>query len=114
MTKDLPQDSKSETSTEVYCPFTETVHSAGENCSGYHMEWWKAPDWAEMDGGRFGKARYCRRCGYVQNCRCSWCGRCNKVTGNNTQGHYWAYCKVTGTNRDFHFCCPDDCQLETE
>lgn len=40
------------------------------------------------------------------------CNRCKKDTGNNTQGHYWAYCKVTKTNREFHFCCPDDCELE--
>lgn len=40
------------------------------------------------------------------------CGRCQKTTGNNTQGHYWRWCKITGSMRDFHFCCPDDCQLE--
>jgi hypothetical protein len=39
------------------------------------------------------------------------CGRCNKPTGNNSQGHYWAYCKVTRTIREDHFCCPNDCEL---
>lgn len=45
-------------------------------------------------------------------CRCIICGRCNHHTGNANQGHYWGFCKVTGTIRDFHFCCPDDCELE--
>lgn len=45
-------------------------------------------------------------------CRCLVCGRCKRHTGNSTQGHYWGYCKVTKTVRDFHFCCPDDCELE--
>lgn len=40
------------------------------------------------------------------------CGRCGHHTGNNTQGHYWGRCNVTGTLRGFHFCCPDDCELE--
>ena len=40
------------------------------------------------------------------------CDQCNQATGNNTQGHYWSFCKVTGTVREFHFCCPGDCQLE--
>lgn len=40
------------------------------------------------------------------------CGRCHKPTGNNSQGHYWAFCKVTRTIREHHFCCPDDCALE--
>jgi ribosome-binding protein aMBF1 (putative translation factor) len=41
-----------------------------------------------------------------------WCPRCGQLTGNTNQGHYWAYCKVTGTKRDFHMCCPDCCELE--
>lgn len=45
-------------------------------------------------------------------CRCVVCGRCGHHTGNGHQGHYWAFCKVTGTTRAFHFCCPDDCELE--
>ena len=45
-------------------------------------------------------------------CRCMVCSRCEHHTGNSTQGHYWAYCKVTGTRRDFHFCCPGNCELE--
>jgi len=44
-------------------------------------------------------------------CRCMICSRC-KHHGNNNQGHYWAWCEVTRTNRAFHFCCPDDCELE--
>lgn len=46
------------------------------------------------------------------DCRCLVCSRCGHHTGNNTQGHYWALCKVTKTVRDFHFCCPGDCALE--
>jgi hypothetical protein len=40
------------------------------------------------------------------------CGRCRRPTGNRHQGHYWAFCQVTKTERDFHFCCPGDCALE--
>lgn len=40
------------------------------------------------------------------------CARCGQHTGNNHQGHYWALCSVTRSIRDFHFCCPDDCELE--
>lgn len=39
------------------------------------------------------------------------CGRCNKPTGNRTQGHFWAWCKVTMSIRKNHFCCPGDCEL---
>jgi hypothetical protein len=51
------------------------------------------------------------------------CARCNEHTGNNHQGHYWRFCKrlmdELGSGRDtndylaadFHFCCPDDCEL---
>ena len=46
-------------------------------------------------------------------CRCLVCSRCKRHTGNANQGHYWAYCKITKTDRDFHFCCPDNCELET-
>jgi len=46
------------------------------------------------------------------HCRCVVCSRCNHHTGNNHQGHYWRKCKVTGTMRVFHFCCPGDCELE--
>lgn len=53
-------------------------------------------------------------------CRCIVCAYCNKHTGNSTQGHYWAVCKVymrqgkglNGSVREFHFCCPDRCELE--
>lgn len=50
------------------------------------------------------------------------CGRCEQHTGNNNQGHYWAMCKVLlragkgveGSIRDYHFCCPDNCELEAD
>ena len=50
------------------------------------------------------------------------CGRCQQHTGNNHQGHYWGLCKVwlaQGKNfkdavREFHFCCPGDCELESK
>jgi hypothetical protein len=45
-------------------------------------------------------------------CRCMECGRCGRHTGNSTQGHFWAQCRVTETLRDFHFCCPGACELE--
>lgn len=44
-------------------------------------------------------------------CRCLVCGQCGHHTGNSNQGHYWSYCKVTKTMRDFHFCCPEGCEL---
>jgi len=106
---DSMQDSPKET--EVYCIGTDTVHSEAEPCNGWHMEWWKAPDWGYHYIGEH-KIRYCKRCNYSGSCRCMWCVRCNQVTGNTNQGHFWAFCKVTGTMRDFHFCCPDNCQLE--
>lgn len=40
------------------------------------------------------------------------CCRCHQHTGDNNQGHAWRFCKVTKTTREFHFCCPDDCELE--
>lgn len=46
-------------------------------------------------------------------CRCIVCPRCDHHTGNAHQGHHWSYCTVTGTTREFHFCCPGDCELET-
>lgn len=50
------------------------------------------------------------------------CARCGKHTGNNTQGHHWSLCKVyvaqgkglSGSMRESHFCCPDDCELEAK
>ena len=51
-----------------------------------------------------------RNGGYT--CRCLVCNRCRKHTGNNSQGHYWGFCKVTNTIRDHHFCCPGNCELE--
>jgi hypothetical protein len=49
--------------------------------------------------------------GIVYRCRCIVCARCGHHTGNANQGHYWAWCKVEQRMRDFHFCCPDDCEL---
>jgi len=48
-------------------------------------------------------------------CRCVVCPRCRHHTGNAHQGHHWGFCKVTGTVREGHFCCPDPafgCELE--
>lgn len=42
------------------------------------------------------------------------CGRCHTDTGNRNQGHYWAWCGVSHENEEFHFCCPDDCELYPE
>jgi hypothetical protein len=44
-------------------------------------------------------------------CRCLVCGRCGHHTGDNNQGHWWAWCTVTRTLREHHFCCPGDCEL---
>lgn len=40
------------------------------------------------------------------------CGKCGEFTGNNTQGHLWGFCSVTRTVREFHYCCPEKCELE--
>lgn len=48
----------------------------------------------------------------VYGCRCMVCPRCAHHTGNNTQGHYWSWCHVTKSGREFHLCCPGDCELE--
>lgn len=48
-------------------------------------------------------------------CRCTVCARCHHHTGNSHQGHWWKFCKVTRTMREFHFCCEDPaygCELE--
>ncbi len=47
-------------------------------------------------------------------CRCIVCTRCGRHTGNSHQGHYWAYCHATKTTRDFHLCCPGNCELEAQ
>lgn len=47
-------------------------------------------------------------------CRHLTCGRCGQHTDNNTQGHYWSWCKITKSVREFHFCCPGDCELEVK
>lgn len=46
------------------------------------------------------------------SCRCIVCGRCERHTGNSHQGHFWKWCRVTKDMREFHFCCPDNCELE--
>ncbi len=48
----------------------------------------------------------------VYTCRCVVCARCDHHTGNSHQGHFWKMCKVTKSMRDFHFCCPNNCELE--
>lgn len=48
--------------------------------------------------------------GYI--CRCLVCARCGHHTGNNTQGHYWKFCRRQLKSTKFHFCCPNDCELE--
>lgn len=40
------------------------------------------------------------------------CGRCGEPTGNTVQGHYWSWCRVTQTYRQYHLCCPGNCELE--
>ena len=46
------------------------------------------------------------------HCRCMVCSHCGHHTGNAHQGHYWAYCAAAGTMREYHFCCPGNCELE--
>ncbi len=60
----------------------------------------------------------CRYAAYIawsgrMVCRCVTCPRCKEHTGNSHQGHDWSWCKVTGAYREFHFCCPDGCELES-
>lgn len=45
-------------------------------------------------------------------CTCVVCSRCDRHTGNGNQGHYWAYCSATKEVREYHFCCPSQCELE--
>ncbi len=61
----------------------------------------------------------CEHAGYLVSvnptllaCRCTVCARCQQHTGNAHQGHLWSLCKVTGTLRTPHLCCPGDCELE--
>ena len=74
----------------------------------------RIPQWM-LDEGRFS----CPHAGYTDGrfpgqlfCRCLICSRCRQHTGNTTQGHYWSFCRVTRDLREFHQCCPDDCELE--
>lgn len=46
-------------------------------------------------------------------CRCVVCARCGQHTGNSNQGHYWSWCSVVRHAREFHFCCPGQCELES-
>lgn len=72
----------------------------------------QVPDWVESPYNS--QYKMCRNCHYVGTCRCMWCSLCGQLTENRNKGHFWASCKVTKTDRDFHFCCPDDCQLEED
>lgn len=38
------------------------------------------------------------------------CSRCRQPTGNDNQGHYWKWCKLTRRYGRFHFCCPGNCE----
>lgn len=40
------------------------------------------------------------------------CPGCWAETG--MYGHHTTFCKATGTQREFHRCCPGDCALETK
>lgn len=42
------------------------------------------------------------------------CSRCGNLTGNNTQGHYWSFCKVERRYTKMHFCCPGNCELRRD
>jgi hypothetical protein len=48
----------------------------------------------------------------IYECNCVVCNHCGHHTGNNTQGHWWSWCKATKTLEDFHYCCPGNCQLD--
>ncbi len=94
----------------VVCQFNNKPHTLDEECQRVH----EIPQWL-LDQGRLD----CEHAGYglvgipgLLVCRCLICARCQNHTGNANQGHYWAYCKVTRTTREFHFCCDGDCELE--
>ena len=69
--------------------------------------------WGDCDAGATATGYYNPDTG-VWTCRCVICAHCNKHTGNSHQGHYWSYCMVTKSVRDFHFCCPTGCSLEND
>jgi hypothetical protein len=74
-----------------------------------------APEYAELRaayGAPDGELDEARLLDAVDRSLGMTCGRCGRRTGNRTQGHHWAYCRVTGTVRDHHFCCPGACALE--
>jgi len=64
------------------------------------------------DAGRNATLTFDPVTGEVTGCRCLVCARCGHHTGNNNQGHFWSWCKVTRSTGNFHFCCPGDCELE--
>lgn len=49
---------------------------------------------------------------YGDRCTCVVCGRCNRHTGNAHYGHMTSYCRTTKGQRESHFCCPDNCELD--
>ncbi len=57
---------------------------------------------------QYGERRSTCGCG-PRASHCGHCGGCSSY-----QGHYFSYCKVTKTDREFHFCCPDNCELENK
>lgn len=96
----------------VVCQFNGKPHVLDDECQRVRQ----IPQWL-VDENRFD----CEHAGYnypgvpdITICHCMICARCNQHTGNTSQGHYWSYCKVTRTNRDFHFCCPGACELEAK
>lgn len=98
------------TASIVICQFNTKPHELDDECQRVQG----VPQWMVVEG-RFD----CEHASYsfrgmpgVLVCRCLICVRCGQHTGNNTQGHYWAYCKVTKTTRDFHQCCPGNCELD--
>lgn len=40
------------------------------------------------------------------------CGRCLGPEITGMYGHHTTYCKITKTQREFHGCCPNACELE--
>jgi hypothetical protein len=59
----------------------------------------------------------CIRAGHSTNgvnCAYGFCGRCSGHVDNGHQGHYWKFCQVTKSLREFHFCCPDACEMEVK
>ncbi len=79
-----------------------------------------SPDWAPFgDRGD----RICRRCLYMNYCKCMWCGQCGQHT-TATYGHWTTICRMSRcipgqmtlseTMGQGHFCCPGQCELEED